>query len=80
MTDKQLKMMAELILVSDARITALTELLNQWIEISLHQFPPGSKASKRALALLSSFEQQEALAKVAEKERKEARKFFGLEP
>lgn len=78
MTDEQLKSLAELVLVNNARITALSEFVNKWAEISLPLFPAESPVSKRALALLSSFEQQEASAKQSEAAMGDARKFFGL--
>jgi hypothetical protein len=72
-----LKVLAELVLVCDARITALSDALNLLME---REIDASGNDVPRANALRSSFEQSEALSRDAEVARAEARKFFGLEP
>jgi hypothetical protein len=79
MTDEQLKTLAELVLITDERLTVLESRLNNWIEISLSLFPKDSAAAQSAGLLISGFEQSEALERDAKAAREQTREFFGLD-
>jgi hypothetical protein len=74
MTDEQLKVLAELVIISDARITALSDSVNLMLERELDE-----KHFPNANVLRSGIEQSEALSRDAEVARTQARKFFGLD-
>ena len=76
MTEQQLKVLAELVIVNDARITELSNILHSWIEQAIDA---SAAAPPNANALRSYIEQLEALSRDAEVARVEARKFFGLD-
>lgn len=77
MTDEQLKVLAELVLRNDERLSDLSGLLFLLVEKCVDAF---DNESPHANALRSLVEQASARERDAEAARQKAREFFGLNP
>jgi hypothetical protein len=76
MTEEQLRTLAELVLVNDARLTKITAFLMTLTDDLLAVLPPDYDS----IALIHHKEQLAALVQQSEASMDEARKYFGLPP
>lgn len=74
MTNQQLKVLAELVLVNDERLTVLSDLLMQVINDLENSLPEHYYAG----VLIHSREQLDALSEASKDSREKLRKFFDL--
>ena len=77
MTDEQLKVLAELLIVNDSRLTVLSDILNGMLEREIDR---GDADAPNANSVRHHIEQLAALSRDSESARKQAREYFGLPP